>query len=102
MTLPTQGHGFDLFFWNFGDGEDFYYGDYRNGYYKTLRFGPEITPAMITIENDSVSTSNYLAAWLDDTSGSDRKFIITHPSNNALSGSVVIDAWASYRWLLEN
>ena len=97
------GHGFDRFIWKFGDGEDFYHANYRAGYYKTLVLGPGITSAMVTVENGNVSSSNYLTAWLNEPSGSDRKFIITHPTDSLLSGSVVIDNWKIYSgyWRVE-
>ena len=78
---------------SFGDGDD-YFSDSQG--LNTLVLGTGITEELWQLEKgDNVDSSNYVSDWSANLDGTDLRIRITHPTNSALSGSIVVESWAS-------
>ncbi|WP_411845742.1 calcium-binding protein [Roseibacillus persicicus] len=80
--------GNDRFLWDWGDGHDsFNDTSSTTDGWNTLEFGAGILPSHIEVRRKASSTGNLL-------------LIVTHPSQESLSGSICINGWTSYlhRW----
>ena len=86
--------GNDAYYWSFGDGHD-YFSDSQG--INTLVLGTGITEELWQVEKgDNVNASNYISGWSANLDGTDLRISITHPTDSALSGSIVIESWTSY------
>ncbi len=92
--------GNDIYYWNYGDGNDYIYDDQVDFGVNILQFNEGITPDMIVrIERGSVYGLTYTldpTTWIhDETSSDDVRFVIEHPTDPSLSGTIVIADWGN-------
>ena len=87
----------DTYEWNWGDGHDYISdGIVTTGGRDRLELAAGVLPEHLSFERDDVTSSTYLTGWEHSLAGDEIRVIITHPSDESLSGSVVIDRWDVY------
>ena len=82
--------GDDTYHWSWGDGHDLTSDSYAGAGSSTLQLGDGVLAEHITFETDNISAEPYLEGWQNDPAGLSLKLIFTHPTDAALSGSIVI------------
>ena len=85
--------GDDTYHWSWGDGHDLTSDSYTGAGSSTLQLGDGVLAEHITFETDNISAETYLEGWQNDPAGISLKLIFSHPTDEALSGSIVIYDW---------
>ena len=89
----------DTYEWSWGDGHDYISDSFvAIGGKNRLQLAAGILPEHIALERDDVTFSTHLTGWSHNPNGGDElRVVITHPTDETLSGSVVVDRWNSFR-----